>query len=153
MLGLFLKFLAKWHPKEAISLKTAFLKDSCPSIPYFFWKSSVNSCFCADYAKFSDEGSVFIIPSHLKHTRSSPPSKIVCVKWDTPELNVEEYVLFYMQKTLKYRLKSWNKNKEKSKQLSFPLYWSPSTKSFNFQMNPWSHASVKHRYFFFCSSF
>ena len=71
-----------------------------------------------DYAQFTNEGLVFVIPSCLKHTRrSSPPSKIVCVKWDAPELNVEDYVLFYMQKTFKYCLKSWNKNKKESKQL------------------------------------
>ena len=33
--GIVLNILAKWHPKETFP-KTTYLKDSCPSGPYFF---------------------------------------------------------------------------------------------------------------------
>ena len=116
--GIVLKFLAKWHPKETLSLKQLTLKTVALVALTSSDRAQSIHALRVDYAQFSDEGLVFVIPSRLKHTRkSSPPSKIVCVKWDAPELNVEDYVLFYMQKTLKYRLKSWNLNKEDSKQL------------------------------------
>ena len=66
----------------------------------------------------SAEGLVFVIPSILKHSRrGSPASKVICVEWDAPELNVADYVLFYMDKTLKFHLQAWNKRKEDIKQL------------------------------------
>ena len=116
--GIVLKFLAKWHPKEALSLKQLTLKTVALVALTSSDRAQSIHALRVDYAQFTNEGLVFVIPSRLKHTRrNSPPSKIVCVKWDAPELNVEDYVLFYMQKTFKYRLKSWNKNKEESKQL------------------------------------
>ena len=43
------------------------------------------------------------------------------MSWDSPELNVEDYVLFYMSNTIKYSPKNMEKkNKENIKQL-FPI--------------------------------
>ena len=65
-----------------------------------------------DSVHVSSEGLEFVVPSVLKHSRrGSPATKVVCVSWDAPELNVADYVLFYMNKTLKYRVRSWNKDK------------------------------------------
>ena len=116
--GIVLKFLARWHPKESLSLKQLTLKTVALVALTSSDRAQTIHALRVDFTQFSDEGLVFVIPSILKHSRKgSPPSKVVCVKWDAPELNVEDYVLYYMQKTFKYRLKSWNKNKEDSKQL------------------------------------
>ena len=117
-LGIVFKFLAQWHPKESLSLKQLTLKTVALVALTSSDRAQTIHALRVDFTQFSDEGLVFVIPSILKHSkRGSPPTKVVCVKWDAPELNVEDYVLYYMQKTFKYRLKSWNKNKEDSKQL------------------------------------
>ena len=61
---------------------------------------------------------MFVVYSRLKHTKPSSPATIVtCVEWDAPELNVADYVLYYMQRTLKFRRKAWNIEKKDVKQL------------------------------------
>ena len=63
----------------------------------------------------SHEALVFVIPSILQHSRrGSLESKIVCMSWDSPELNVEDYVLFYMSNTLKYSPKNMEKRIKKT---------------------------------------
>ena len=116
--GIVLKLLAKWHPKESLSLKHLTLKTVALVALTSSDRAQSLHALRVDLAHISPEGLVFVIPSILKHTRrGSPASKIVCVSWDAPELNVEDYVLFYMAKTLKYRLKAWKKDKKDVKQL------------------------------------
>ena len=116
--GIVLKFLAKWHPKESLSLKQLTLKTAALVALTSSDRAQSLHALRVDLAHFTDEGLIFVIPSILKHTRrGSPPSKVVCVKWDAPELNVEDYVLYYMRKTLKYRYKSYRKDKVEVKQL------------------------------------
>ena len=111
-------FLSKWHPKESLSLKQLTLKTVALVALTSSDRAQSLHALRVDQAHVSPEGLVFVIPSILKHTRrGSPASKIVCVSWDAPELNVEDYVLYYMSKTLKYRLKAWKKNKVDVKQL------------------------------------
>ena len=77
-------FLKQWLPKEAIFLKQPSLKTVALVVLSSARAQSIHA-LRADYAQFSDEDSAFVIPSPLKHSgRSSPPSKIVCVKWDAP---------------------------------------------------------------------
>ena len=39
------------------------------------------------------------------------------MEWDAPELNVADYVLYYIDKTLKFRLLAWSRRQEDVKQL------------------------------------
>ena len=103
-------FLSKWHPKESLSLKQLTLKTVALVALTSSDRAQSLHALRVDQAHFSTEGLVFVIPSILKHTRrGSPASKIVCVSWDAPELNVEDYFLYYMSNTLKYHLKSMEK--------------------------------------------
>ena len=116
--GIVLNFLSKWHPKESLTLKQLTLKTVALVALTSSDRAQSLHALRVDQAHFSTEGLVFIIPTILKHTRrGSPASKIVCVSWDAPELNVEDYVLYYMSKTFKYRLKAWKNNKVDVKQL------------------------------------
>ena len=106
------------HPKESLSLKQLTLKTVALVALTSSDRAQSLHALREDNAHITPEGLTFVIPSILKHTkRGSPASKIVCVSWDAPELNVADYVLFYMSKTLKYRIKAWNKNQEEVKQL------------------------------------
>ena len=116
--GLVLKFLAQWHPKESLTLKQLTLKSVTLVALTSSDRAQTLHALRVDQAHVSAEGLVFVVPSVLKHSRrGSPATKVVCVEWDAPELNVADYVLYYMRKTLKYRLKAWNTNKEDIKQL------------------------------------
>ena len=116
--GLVLKFLASWHPKESLSMKQLTLKTVALVALTSSDRAQTLHALRVDNAHVSAEGLVFVIPSILKHSRrGSPASKVICVEWDAPELNVADYVLFYMDKTLKFRLQAWNNRKEDIKQL------------------------------------
>ena len=116
--GIVLNFLAKWHPKESLSLKQLTLKTVALVALTSSDRAQSLHALQVDQAHFTPEGLVFVIKKLLKHSRrGSPTSKIVCVKWDAPELDVADYVLFYMQKTLKYRYIAWDKRKKDIKQL------------------------------------
>ena len=116
--GIVLKFLAKWHPKENLSLKLLTLKTVSLVALTSSDRAQTIHALRTDSVHVSSEGLEFVVPSVLKHSRrGSPATKVVCVSWDAPELNVADYVLFYMNKTLKYRVRSWNKDKTDVKQL------------------------------------
>ena len=116
--GLVLKFLAQLHPKEALTLKQLTLKTVTLVALTSSDRAQTLEALRVDKVHISSEGVVFIVDSILKHTRpGSPVTKVVCVEWDAPELNVADYVLYYMKRTLKYRLKAWNKDKKDIKQL------------------------------------
>ena len=116
--GLVLRFLAQWHPKESLSLKQLTLKTVALIALTSSDRAQTLHALQVDCAHVSPEGLVFVVPSRLKHSRrGSSVSKVVCVEWDAPELNVSDYVLFYMNKTFKYRLKYWKTHKVEAKQL------------------------------------
>lgn len=116
--GIVLRFLAQWHPKESLSLKKLTLKTVALIALTSSDRAQTLHALQVDQAQFSAEGLVFIVPSRLKHSRrGSSVTKVTCVEWDAPELNVSDYVLFYMTKTFKYRLKGWNKSGVEVKQL------------------------------------
>ena len=116
--GIVLKFLAKWHPKENLSLKQLTLKTVALVALTSSDRAQTIHALRVDNVHVSNDGLQFVVPSILKHSRKGgPATKVDCVTWDAPELNVADYVLFYMNKTLKYRIKSWKKYKTEVKQL------------------------------------
>ena len=124
--GVVLRFLAKWHPMESLSLKQLTLKtvalvaltssDRAQTL-HALRTDQVHSQK-NDGKKKDKKGLVFVVSSLLKHSRrGSPVSTVECVEWDAPELNVAEYVLFYMRKTLKFRRRAWREEGKDVKQL------------------------------------
>ena len=109
--GIVLRFLAQWHPKESLTLKQLTLKTVALVALTSSDRAQTIHALRKDQMETSDEGLVFIVTSLLKHTRrGAPATKVVCVEWDAPELNVAEYVLYYLKKTLKFRMKAWRKD-------------------------------------------
>ena len=116
--GQVLRFLAGWHPKESLSLKRLTLKTVALVALTSSDRAQSLHALRVDKAEFTPDGLVFVIDTVLKHSRRGSPATVVkCVEWDAPELNVCDYVLFYMNKTLKYRVREWNRNKIDIKQL------------------------------------
>ena len=116
--GLVLRFLAQWHPKDSLTLKQLTLKTVALIALTSSDRAQTLHALRVDHAHLSAEGLVFVVSSRMKHSRKgSPVTKVTCVEWDAPELNVADYVLYYMSKTLKYRIKEFKKSGEDVKQL------------------------------------
>ena len=117
--GLVLRFLAQWHPMESLTLKQLTLKTVMLVALTSSDRAQTLHALRKDQVEVvKDVGLVFVVTSLLKHTRrGSPATKVVCVEWDAPELNVAEYVLYYLQRTLKFRRRAWRRNKQEVNQL------------------------------------
>ena len=116
--GVVLRFLAEWHPKESLSLKHLTLKTVMLVALTSSDRAQTLHALRTDQVESTSDGLVFVVTSRLKHSRpGAPASTVTCVEWDAPELNVAEYVLYYMQKTLRFRRKAWNNGAQDVKQL------------------------------------
>ena len=116
--GVVLRFLAQWHPMEALSLKQLTLKTVMLVALTSSDRAQTLHALRTDQVELTDDGLVFVVFTRLKHTKpGSPASTVTCVEWDAPELNVAEYVLYYMRRTLKFRRKAWKYERKDVKQL------------------------------------
>ena len=116
--GIVLRFLARWHPMESLSLKQLTLKTVMLVALTSSDRAQTLHALRTDQVELTDDGLVFVVFSRLKHTKpGSPATTVTCVEWDAPELNVADYVLYYMRRTLKYRRKAWRYEKKDVKQL------------------------------------
>ena len=71
-----------------------------------------------EHSEVSEEGIFFPIYTLLKSSRRNRPIRVVkCIRFDDPSLDVCNYVMVYLQKTLKYRISTVNKGRPKPKQL------------------------------------
>ena len=116
--GVVLRFIAQWHPKESLTLKQLTLKTVMLVALTSSDRAQTLHALRTDQIDNTEDGLVFVIYSPLKHTRpGSPATTVTCVEWDAPELNVAQYVLYYMQRTLKFRRKAWRIHEKDEKQL------------------------------------
>ena len=69
-------------------------------------------------SEVTENGIFFLIYSLLKCSKKNRPVRVVkCIKFDEPSLDVCSYVMAYMQKSLKYRIRDVNKGLPKPRQL------------------------------------
>ena len=120
--GTVLKFLAWWHPQDALSLKQLTLKAVTLLALTSSDRAQTLHLLDVEKVHITPQGLEFEVSSLLKTRRGAPkkglPPKVVkCVSWDAPELNVANYIEFYMVKTLRFRIKAVRLGKEKPTQL------------------------------------
>ena len=71
-----------------------------------------------EHSHVSEDAICFPIYSLLKTTKKNQPIKVVkCVKWEDPALYVYDYVISYLNKTLRYRLRALARGYPKPRQL------------------------------------
>ena len=115
--GKVLRFLAKWHPPENLSMRQLTLKTVALIALTSSDRAQTLHVLDIQYLNYVPQGLEFLVPSILKHYRAGRPARrVLCVKWDDPSLNVCNYVEFYLKKTFKFRLKAVNSGKEKPTQ-------------------------------------
>ena len=115
--GKVLRFLAKWHPPENLSMRQLTLKTVALIALTSSDRAQTLHVLDIQYLNYVPQGLEFLVPSILKHYRAGRPARrVLCVKWDDPSLNVCNYVESYLKKTFKFRLKAVNSGKEKPTQ-------------------------------------
>ena len=123
-----LNFLAEWHPIHCLSLKQLTLKTAALIALSSSDRGQTIQLLNIENTHLSEEAVTF---ERLKTTkRNSRPHEVKCLTSDTPSLNVCDYVMAYMNRTIAFREKSVSKGLGNPTQLF--LSWSthrPVTKA------------------------
>lgn len=113
-----LSFLSKWHPISSLSLKQLTLKTialialSCSDRGQTLHRLNIEK------TQFEHDGISFIILDRLKTTkRNAKPHIVKCLVTSDPTLNVCDYTLAYMNRTLVFRSARVSEGLEKPVQL------------------------------------
>ena len=113
-----LSYLKTWHPPSVLSLEQLTMKTialiACTSSDRAQTLESID----IEHSHVTDEAIMFPIYSLLKGSKRNRPVTVVkCVKWDDPTLNVCDYVVAYLNRTRKFRLKAVSKGLPKPRNL------------------------------------
>ena len=116
--GIVLRFLAKWHPPTALTLKQLTLKTVALVALTSSDRAQTLHALKVDRVAATPQGLEFVVYEVLKTYRRGKPARVVkCVSWDKEELDVAFYVQSYIQRTLVLRLRSYKKGLGKPTQL------------------------------------
>ena len=111
-----LHLLAQWHPPQDLTMKQLTLKTVTLIALTSSDRAQNIHALDINHLKIlgNGKGMEFHVPVILKHSRKgNPAKKVLCVKWDAPELNVCKYVESCLWRTFKYRWKAVRLGKEK----------------------------------------
>ena len=113
-----LKFLSDWHPINRLTFKQMTLKTLALVALTSSDRAQTLESIDIEHSEVSEEGIFFPIYTLLKSSRRNRPIRVVkCIRFDDPSLDVCNYVMVYLQKTLKYCISAVNKGRPKPKQL------------------------------------
>jgi hypothetical protein len=113
-----LNLLSQWHPPATLSMKQLTLKTVALLALSSSDRGQTLHAINIEQTDIADNTVMFIINSRLKTTRRVLKPKIVkCVNTDSPTFNVCDYILYYMNKTLGYRVAEVAKGRPKPTQL------------------------------------
>ena len=113
-----LNFLASWHPPASLSFKQLTLKTLVLVAITSSDRAQTLEAIDIEHSEINHEGIFFPIYTLLKTSRRNRPVRVVkCVKFDIPALDVSDYVTYYLQRSLKFRLKAVQKGLPKPRQL------------------------------------
>lgn len=113
-----LSFLSEWHPASSLSMKQLTLKTVALLALSSSDRGQTLHSINVEHTDIVDDSVAFVINTKLKTSRRTIKNKIVkCVSTNIPALNVGDYVLYYMTKTLTYRAAEVAKGEPKPTQL------------------------------------
>ena len=113
-----LKFLSGWHPPRSLTLKQLILKPLALVAITSSDRAQTLECIDIEFSEVNDSGIFFPIYSLLKTSKRNRPVTVVkCVRFNVPSLDVSDYIVVYLQKTLKFRMKAVSKGLPKPRQL------------------------------------
>ena len=116
--GVVLRFLATWHPPDALTLKQLTLKTVALIALTSSDRAQTLHAMRVDRVSVTPQGLEFVIFDVLKTSRRGRPARVVkCVSWDAEELDVAFYVKKYIDKTFVLRWRAYRKGLGKPVQL------------------------------------
>ena len=116
--GKVLNFIASWHPAASLSMKQLTLKTVILVALTSCDRAQTIHSLSVEYVNISAHGLEFVVPQIQKTSKRGKPARVVtCVSHEDDRLNVCNYVLAYINKSLKFRIKSVNKGLGKPSQL------------------------------------
>ena len=102
-----LKFLKNWHPISSLSLKQLTLKTIALIALSSSDRGQTLHLMDIERTHISNDGIEFVIKDRIKTTRRDlKPHIVKCIKTDDPALDVCDYTLAYMNRTLTLRAKA-----------------------------------------------
>ena len=118
-----LSFLKTWHPIKDLSLEQLTLKTLALVAITSSDRAQTLESIDIEQNHMTEDEILFPIYSLLKGSKKNRPVRVVkCIKWDDPSLNVADYVISYLNKTLKFRLRQISKGLPKPKNLFLSYY-------------------------------
>ena len=113
-----LRFLAAWHPPASLSLKQLTLKTLALVAITSSDRAQTLESIDVEHSEITHLGIFFPIYSLLKCSKRNRPVRVVkCVRFETPSLDVSDYVVAYLQKTLRFRVRAVARGLPKPRQL------------------------------------
>lgn len=103
--GPVIRFLSQWHPASSLSLKQLTLKTLALIALSSSDRGQTLHSLNIDRTQIENDGISFVVHDILKTTkrRNMKPRVVRCIVTDDPSLNVCDYVLTYMNRTLAIR--------------------------------------------------
>lgn len=116
--ALVLNLLKSWHPPQTLTLKTLTLKTLSLIALSSSDRGQTLHALNIEHTCIENDSVQFLIYDVLKTTKpTSGPKIVTCPSTSDPSLNVCDYVLRYMLRTLPARVAQVNRGKDKPTQL------------------------------------
>ena len=113
-----LNFLSELHPPSELSLKNLTLKTLALIALTSSDRGQTIHLMDIENTTLSEDSIQFVIFNSLKHTKRVLKPKVVsCITSEIDSLNVSDYVMAYMNRTLSIRAKAVKEGKEKPTKL------------------------------------
>ena len=113
-----LSFLQKWHPPSVLSLEELTMKTIALTAVFSSNRGQTLESIDIEHSHLTDEAIMFPIYTLLKTSKKNRPVEVVkCFKSEDPSLNVADYIMYYLNTTLKFRLRAVSKGLPKPRQL------------------------------------
>ena len=121
--GKLINFLKSWHPIQSLTLEQLTLKVIALIALTSSDRAQTLEKINIENSTLTEDAIMFPIYSLLKGSKRNRPVTVVkCMKWDDPSLNVADYVVGYLNKTLKFRLRAIAKGLPKPINLFLSCY-------------------------------
>ena len=118
-----LRFLSSWHPINQLSFKQLTLKTVTLVAITSSDRAQTLESIDIEFSEITNEGIYFPIYSLLKTSKRNRPVRVVrCVRFDEPSLDICNYVVAYLQRSLKYRIKAVRQGHPKPRNLFLSYY-------------------------------
>ena len=118
-----LTFLKSWHPIKDLTLEQLTLKTVALVAVTSSDRAQTLESIDINHSTLTNDAILFPIYTLLKGSKKNRPIRVVtCVKWKEAALNVADYVVGYLGRVFKFRMKAVRLGLPKPRQLFLSYY-------------------------------